>query len=54
MQMLCLDAKHGTGYVEYIAFSADRKRIMMGTDYGVVVIADAATGAEVSRLVGVR
>ena len=44
----------GFGSDFYIAFSADRTRIMMGTGHGAVVIADAATAAEVSRFVGVR
>jgi len=40
--------------VIYIAFSTDGKRIVMGTDYGVVVVVDAATGAEVVNFVAVR
>ena len=56
MQLLCLDERncHGIAHVDSLAFSADGKRIMMGTEYGIVVIADAATGAEVSWCVGVR
>ena len=60
MQLLCLDQHNcygirlGIGHWDFLAFSADGKRIMMGTDSGVVVIVDAVTGAEVFRLVGVR
>jgi len=48
------DNCHGIGRVVSLAFSADGKRIMMGTDDGAAVIADAVTGAEVIRVVGVR
>jgi len=54
VQILCLFKVQCHEFVECIAFSADGKRIMMGTEYGVVVIADAATGAKVSSFVGVR
>jgi hypothetical protein len=37
----------GWAPVDYLAFSADGKRIMMGACFGVVKIADAETGAEV-------
>jgi hypothetical protein len=50
----CYGIRLGIGHWDFLAFSADGKRIMMGTDSGVVVIVDAVTGAEVFRLVGVR
>ena len=49
MQILSLLDEDTGIFADCVAFSADGKRIMMASDYGVVVIADATTGAEVSR-----